>query len=156
MPSSLTSQAGGHPAGGSDPAARPAQLDPALCGAETILLVDDEASVRRTAERYFGRYGYGLVLADDGVEAIVRLEQDHARIALVVTDMVMPRMDARDLVYVIRHRWPGLPVLLSTGYDMGRLSSDDLELFDRFVPKPYTPDEMLRAIRQTLDRRVDS
>jgi len=124
-----------------------------LRGTETLLLVDDEPSVRRTGSRILTRFGYTVVAAEDGAAALELLEADAARVALVVTDMVMPRMDARELIHRIRARWPELPVLLSTGFDMGRLAPADLELFDRFVPKPYTPDEILRAVRQTLDRR---
>jgi CheY-like chemotaxis protein len=65
----------------------------------------------------------------------------------------MPNMDARDLIGIIRQRWPDLPVLLSTGYDAGRLGQDDLRLFTGLVPKPYTPEEMLRAVRKALDAR---
>jgi CheY-like chemotaxis protein len=72
---------------------------------------------------------------------------------VVVTDMVMPNMDARDLIGIIRRRWPYLPVLLSTGYDAGRLGQGDLALFTGLVPKPYTPEEMLRAVRKALDSR---
>jgi two-component system cell cycle sensor histidine kinase/response regulator CckA len=124
-----------------------------LGGTETVLLVDDEPSVRRTGGRILTRFGYTVLTAEDGVAAMALLETDAPRISLVITDMVMPRMDARELIHLIRARWPTMPVLLSTGYDMGRLAAGDLQLFDRFVPKPYTPDEILRAVRQTLDRR---
>lgn len=124
----------------------------ALRGAETILLVDDEPSVRRTGGRILERFGYTVLLAEDGEDALRVLAADGARVALVVTDMVMPRMDARDLIVHLRRLYPSLPVLLSTGYDMGRLGGGELQLFDRFVPKPYTPEELLTAIRQTLDQ----
>jgi two-component system, cell cycle sensor histidine kinase and response regulator CckA len=81
------------------------------------------------------------------------LERQRAGIDVVVTDMVMPNMDARDLIGIIRRRWPDLPVLLSTGYDAGRLAQGDLTLFAGLVPKPYTPEEMLRAVRKALDGR---
>ena len=125
----------------------------ALRGDETILLVDDEPSVRRTGGRILERFGYTVLLAEDGEDCLRVLEQDAHRIALIVTDMVMPRMDARDLIVHLRRQYPTLPVLLSTGYDMGRLGGGELQLFDRFVPKPYTPEEILTAIRETLDGR---
>lgn len=122
-----------------------------LRGSETLLLVDDEPMVRRTASRLLGRFGYTVLQAEDGTQAVRLLEAPAARVDLVITDMVMPRLDARDLILLIRRRWPLLPVLLSTGYDMGRLAPGELRLFDRFVPKPYTPREMLVAVRDTLD-----
>jgi len=125
----------------------------ALRGTETILLVDDEPSVRRTGGRILERFGYTVLLAEDGEDALRVLKAALDCVALVVTDMVMPRMDARDLIVHLRRLYPSLPVLLSTGYDMGRLGGGELQLFDRFVPKPYTPEEILSAIRQTLDVR---
>lgn len=138
------------PPSGASPDARAA-----LRGTERILLVDDEPSVRRTAGRILERFGYRVLVAEDGSDALRVLEAEGGRVDLVVTDMVMPRMDARDLIVVLRERYPGMPVLLSTGYDMGRLAGGELALFDRFVPKPYTPEEILTAIRQTLDRNAD-
>jgi CheY-like chemotaxis protein len=130
------------------------RADPAdLRGVETILLVDDEASIRRAGGRLFERFGYHVLTAENGQEAVACLEQQGSGIDMVVTDMVMPRMDARDLIGIIRRRWPALPVLLSTGYDAGRLGRDDLALFSGLVPKPYTSEEMLRAVRKALDGR---
>src|SRR5688572_22201241 len=119
-----------------------------LRGEETVLLVDDEPSIRRAGSRLLGRFGYRVVTAEDGRAAVACLEQSGARIDVVVTDMVMPNMDARDLIGIIRRRWPQLPVLLSTGYDAGLLGQGDLALFTGLVPKPYTPEEMLRAVRK--------
>ncbi|MEO8294210.1 MAG: PAS domain S-box protein [Gemmatimonadota bacterium] len=122
-----------------------------LRGSETVLLVDDESSIRRAGHRMLQRYGYRVIVAEDGEDALRRLEAEEGRIDLVVTDMVMPRMDARGLVGVMRSRWPSIPVVLSTGYDDGRLSEQEILNFDRLVPKPYTIEELLGAIRETLD-----
>jgi two-component system cell cycle sensor histidine kinase/response regulator CckA len=101
----------------------------------------------------FGRFGYRVLTAEDGRDAVACLERPGISIDVVVTDMVMPNMDARALIGVIRRRWPHLPVLLSTGYDTGRLEQGDLQLFTALVPKPYTPEEMLRAVRKAPDSR---
>jgi two-component system cell cycle sensor histidine kinase/response regulator CckA len=97
------------------------------------------------------RYGYRVIVAEDGEDALRRLDAEEGNVDLVVTDMVMPRMDARGLVGAIRGRWPEIPVLLSTGYDDGRLAEGEILNFDRLVPKPYTVEELLRAIREVLD-----
>lgn len=122
-------------------------------GYETVLLVDDEPSIRKAGSRLLGRYGYTVITAADGRDAVACLERQTERVDCVVTDMVMPNMDARDLIDVIRERWPGLPVLLSTGNDGGRLGPGDLALFSGLIPKPYTPAEMLHAVRRALDSR---
>ncbi|MGH7656682.1 MAG: ATP-binding protein, partial [Gemmatimonadales bacterium] len=121
-----------------------------LRGAETVLLVDDEPAIRRAGSRMLERYGYRVILAEDGEDALRRLEAE-PDIDLVITDMVMPRLDARGLIEAIRKRWPELPVLLSTGYDDNRLSPGISELFNGLVAKPYTPDEILGAVRGVLD-----
>lgn len=130
----------------------PSAFDDASPGraVRTVLLVDDEASVRRAAGRLLERAGYRVVVATDGAEAVDRLHELNGCVDVVVTDMVMPRMDARDLAAVIRTRWPGVPVVLSTGFDAGRLADDGLALFDGFAPKPYTPAELLTAVRESL------
>jgi len=137
---------------GPEPGARFA-ANPALAGRETVLLVDDEATILRAGTRIFSRYGYSVLTAEHGGEAMARLERGDPGVDLVVTDMVMPVMDARQLILAIRKRWPALPVLLSTGYDAGRIAREDLALFTGFVPKPYTAEEMLRAVRRALDPR---
>lgn len=125
-----------------------------LRGRETVLLVDDESAIRRAAARMLVRFGYRVLTAQDGREALGYLARQEGRIDLVVTDMVMPTMDARDLIVAVRARWPALPVLLSTGYDAGRLTQSEIAMFTGFVPKPYTPEEMLRAVRRALDARA--
>jgi two-component system cell cycle sensor histidine kinase/response regulator CckA len=127
--------------------------NPALVGRETVLLVDDEPTIRSAGARIFSRFGYQLMTAEHGGEAVALLEQADPAVDLVVTDMVMPVMDARQLILVVRRRWPALPVLLSTGYDATRIDQADLALFNGLVPKPYTAEEMLRAVRRALDRR---
>jgi PAS domain S-box-containing protein len=136
-----------------DAAQPPTAAEPG--GRETILLVDDEPSVRRAGDRMLRYYGYRVILAEDGQDALERLEQlerEAQTVDLVLTDLVMPRMDARELIGVVRHRWPELPVLLSTGYDPGRLGPGGMDDFDGFIAKPYAPDELLGAVRAVLDR----
>ena len=126
---------------------------PARGAVRTVLLVDDETSVRRAAGRLLERAGYRVITAADGAEAVEELDRGARSIDVVVTDMVMPRMDARDLVSVVRRRWPAIPVVLSTGFDAGRLGDGGDALFDGFVPKPYTPDELIAAVRESLEGR---
>ncbi len=122
-----------------------------LHGRGTVLLVDDETAIRRAGRRMLERYGYRVLLAEDGEAALRELHGANGAVDLVLTDLVMPRMDALGLVEVIRREWPGLPVVLSTGYDDGRLGPGQVELFSAFVSKPYTPNEMLQTVREVLD-----
>ena len=136
------------------PAAALDDLSPGPAAARTVLLVDDESSVRRSAGRLLERAGYRVITAEDGADALDRVEQLAGGVDVVVTDMIMPRMDARELALVLRRRWPEIPVVLSTGFAAGRLDDGGTALFDRFVPKPYTPDELVSAVRASLEGRA--
>ncbi|MGE3526657.1 MAG: PAS domain S-box protein, partial [Gemmatimonadales bacterium] len=122
-----------------------------LNGAETILLVDDEPAIRRAGARMLERFGYQVILAEDGEDAILKLETAGA-VDIVVTDMIMPRCDALGLVQVLHRRWPELPVVLSTGFHDGRLTEVEMNLFQAMVPKPYTPQELIAVVREVLGR----
>ncbi|MCC6387266.1 MAG: PAS domain S-box protein [Dehalococcoidia bacterium] len=124
----------------------------ALDGRETILLAEDEESIRRLAVRGLVRHGYRVLTAADGEEAW-RTYLDHpGEIDLVVTDLVMPHTDGRELVERIRARQPGLNVIYSSGY-AGDVVARHGELPSNvaFLQKPYTIDILLRRIRETLD-----
>lgn len=125
-------------------------------GGETLLVVEDEEALRSSLVRLLRRLGYRVVEARDGEEALRAWEDDGDRIDLLYTDMVMPgAVGGLELAERLRRRRPGLPVILASGYSP--------ELWERggaavsgavFLPKPASPAEMARVIRETLDRWV--
>lgn len=123
-----------------------------LDGRETILLAEDEESIRRLAVRGLVRHGYRVLTAADGEEAWRTFLAHPGEIDLVVTDLVMPHTDGRELVERIRARQPGLNVIYSSGY-AGDVVARHGELPSNvaFLQKPYTIDVLLRRIRETLD-----
>ncbi|MBP9146949.1 MAG: PAS domain S-box protein [Thermoanaerobaculia bacterium] len=121
-------------------------------GKETVLLVEDEAGVRRVARLALERQGYTVHVAASGREALGIAEQQGDAIDLLLTDLVMPEMSGRELADILRARRPGLAVLLMSGYvedDFVRhgVVTDEVA----FLHKPFSLDELARAVRKVLD-----
>ena len=122
-------------------------------GGETILLVDDEEALRSAARRALVRAGYRVIPAVDGSDAL-RLYMEHTGtpFALVVTDVVMPGLGGRELVGRLKVMSPNLRVLFVSGYtEEGVRKQGVLQPGTEFLEKPFTPDKLLRKIREVLD-----
>ena len=138
-------------------AAAPAEqaAQPAAGGSETILLVEDEDSVRRLARRILHHRGYRVLESRDGKEALELATHHPGKIDLVLTDVIMPEMSGRGLVERLRAVRPTAAVVYMSGY-----TADDVVrrgLFEpgsKFVQKPFIPDELLNVIREMLDEHA--
>jgi CheY-like chemotaxis protein len=123
-------------------------------GDETILLVEDEAAVRRLAISALEGLGYAVLGASDGVDAIRVAREHRGRIDLLVTDVVMPRMGGAAVAQHLARRRPELRVLFTSGYTGDALArSDVMETGWSFLAKPYTPTVLARRVREVLDAR---
>jgi len=125
-----------------------------LNGTEMLLLVEDEDSVRTLSERTLSRLGYTVLTAHLPEEAIRLSEQYADRIALLITDVVMPEMNGHTLAEKLRTRLPNLPVLYISGY-----TGSEILPHDSFTPeapilyKPYDQQALARKVREILDAR---
>jgi two-component system, cell cycle sensor histidine kinase and response regulator CckA len=123
-------------------------------GDETILLVEDDAHVRATTQRILVEFGYVVHTAEHGEDALRVLERIPAP-DLVVTDVVMPRVDGLALVQRLRATMPDLPVVFVSGYNEHADAMDITAMGQaRYVSKPFTPLDLLLAMRALLDARV--
>jgi two-component system cell cycle sensor histidine kinase/response regulator CckA len=121
-------------------------------GSETLLLVEDEAAVRASARRLLERYGYTILEARHGADALRIFEANEARIDLVLTDIVMPEMGGRELVERLRAYRPGLKVLFMSGYTEQAITADGvMPPGTGFLEKPFTIDGLMRRLREVLD-----
>jgi two-component system cell cycle sensor histidine kinase/response regulator CckA len=120
-----------------------------LWGTGTILLVEDEATVRAVAERALTRHGYTVLLAENGEAAIEILDREK-RVDLMISDVVMPTMDGPTAAREARLRQPDLPILFISGYAEEQLrQSIDLERV-AFLAKPFSVQKLAEATRDAL------
>lgn len=119
---------------------------------ELILVVDDEESIRNVARSTLQRFGYSVLLAQHGAEAIAIYAQQKGSIAVVLTDMAMPIMDGPSLIRALKSIDPKVRIIGSSGLTSNAGDSKGAGLgLEYFIPKPYTAEAMLRAIRSILD-----
>jgi CheY-like chemotaxis protein len=136
-------------------AAQPAAIESSLLlrGAETVLLAEDEPAVRAMASRILRAYGYHVLEAADG-EAALDLAQTYgqAPINLLLTDVVMPRMNGRLLAEQLLRLYPAIKVLYTSGYtDDASVHFGWQELGIDFIQKPFSPMALARKVRNVLD-----
>jgi two-component system, cell cycle sensor histidine kinase and response regulator CckA len=136
--------------------ATPAVAAETAAGAETVLLVEDEAAVRIPSRAFLKANGYRVLDAANGEEALRLLEaQDGRPIHLLVTDVVMPRMKGQELAERFLARRPGTPVLFTSGYTHNSFGEEGTLVPGAFfLQKPFAPEELARRVREILDRGV--
>jgi CheY-like chemotaxis protein len=123
---------------------------PTLRGTETILLVEDDDGVRAIARTILRRNGYSILEAGTPEQAI-SLCAKHSEIRLIVTDVIMPKMSGPELSRHLRRHRPGARVLFMSGYTDDSLTRYPLEAGEAFLQKPFTPDSLLRKVREVLE-----
>ncbi len=124
-------------------------------GRETLLLVEDEASVRELARAMLGRLGYLVLQASDGAEALRLAEEHDGRIDLLMTDVVMPGMNGRELAERLQAVHPEMKVLLTSGYTEDVIVHHGvLDGNLSFISKPYSLHSLSAKIREILGRQA--
>lgn len=136
-----------------EPAAAPERTRPAssVVSRPTVLVVDDEPTVRRVVRRVLEAAGHRVLVAEDGIEALRIWAGHRDEIRAVLLDLTMPRMDGRETFAALRAQCPDLPIVLTSGYT----ASEAVAGFDEgraiaFLQKPFTSREVIAAIEIAL------
>jgi two-component system cell cycle sensor histidine kinase/response regulator CckA len=123
-----------------------------VAGTETILVVEDNASLRELTRKILQRQGYTVLLSGNGEEAMRICDEHDGTIALALTDVVMPGVSGRELANHLQHRRPDMRILYMSGYtDDAILHLGVLNAGVPLLEKPFTPGALVAKIRDVLD-----
>ena len=121
-------------------------------GCETLLLVEDEASVRQAARQFLTRSGYTVLEATDGEDAIRASREHGGPIQLMITDVVMPRMSGPILAEQLADDRPEMKVLFVSGYaERTVLQHGKIDVTKSFLQKPFSLKTLARKVREVLE-----
>ncbi|MGI8818999.1 MAG: response regulator [Gemmatimonadales bacterium] len=118
-----------------------------------VLVVDDETAVRRFAARVLEREGYVVVEACDGIEALELLSKDAVAVEVVVSDIIMPRLNGVELVQTLATSYPDLPVILMSGHASSALAELGIAAPCAILPKPFPSERLLEEVRRCSGQR---
>jgi PAS domain S-box-containing protein len=134
------------------PVEAPAPVTAAARGSESILVVEDEPSIRKVVLRVLQGAGYRVVLAPDGAAVRTLGDEQVAGLRLLLTDIIMPGLSGVEVAQEVRLRHPGLPVLYMSGYAQDAFEGNSaVEAGAQVLPKPFTPAVLLSRVRALLD-----
>lgn len=138
---------------GQDQPAEAGDQAPPPTGTETILFAEDDSDVRTLVESILSSYGYKVIIAKDGAEAVEKFKSHRNEISLILMDMIMPKLNGKEAYDEICNIQPGVKIVYSSGYTAEfiqnrGISEDDIEL----VMKPVQTVELITKIREVLDR----
>ncbi len=129
-----------------------AVLPPVVGGTETILFAEDETAVRELSRNILEEYGYTVILASDGAEALKQFKQATVTVDVLVLDVMMPKSTGKQAYDAINELMPGIKVLFISGYTADIIAKKGvLQQGTAFISKPYSPHGLLRKIREVLD-----
>jgi CheY-like chemotaxis protein len=125
-------------------------------GPETILLVEDEAFVRKATAEVLESAGYRLVIAGSAVEALAAYRRCSWPLDLLLCDIVMPGMNGRELATELENFYPRARILLMSGYAEQLAWCGSSASGEQFMAKPFSIPTLLSRVREVLDKGVDS
>ncbi len=124
---------------------------------EFILVVEDEASISKVTSSTLEIYGYKVLTADDGAQAVALYAQNKDKISVVLMDMMMPVMDGQASIKAIRRINPGARIIATSGLSekdkLMKATGTDIKAF---LPKPYTAEQLLKTIHEAIPRYKDA
>ncbi|MBI5198969.1 MAG: PAS domain S-box protein, partial [Nitrospirae bacterium] len=127
--------------------------DYSMAGQEKILVIDDESDVLNFVKEVLDAQGYSVIVTDNPIYALDIFKQIHDSIDLVITDIIMPLVNGRELIKHFKMIKPEVKVIGISGYDAGKIGKKDRDI-DAFIRKPFESIYLLSTIRRVLDSEV--
>lgn len=122
-------------------------------GSETILVVDDDLSVRESLKRAMEDFGYRILLAKDGEEGLMMFKENFGRVNVVLLDMIMPKMPGRELFRQMLSIDPDVKVIISSGHDENHFQDPVMKSAKKYLKKPFDITFLEKTIREILDHQ---
>ncbi len=123
-------------------------------GTETILLVEDENSLRQATKSMLQEFGYKVVEAENGNDAVTKFSEQHQHIDLVLMDVIMPQKSGKDAYQAMKKIHPDVKIIFMSGHTGDILTSKKIaEEGLHFISKPVSPRELFEKIREELDKK---
>jgi DNA-binding NtrC family response regulator len=122
-------------------------------GRETLLIVDDEEDVLESMKEALETQGYKVFATSDSSVALDVYRKIYRETALIITDIVMPRMDGMELIHEIKKIAPGVKILALSGYTKYIAEMDQIKDIDGFLQKPFESYYLLSVVRRILDTK---
>jgi len=124
-----------------------------LGGTETVLVAEDDAAVRDLTTSVLKDFGYQVIEAGDGEEAVAKFREHKGKIDLLLLDVIMPRMNGKIACDEIRKMDPGIKSLFTSGYTSNTIHKEGIiEGEVNFILKPISPKDLLNKVREVLDK----
>ena len=120
---------------------------------ERILVVDDEPGIREIIARILVDEGYFVHQAGDGLEALELIKGGDVAMDVVVSDIVMPRLNGVELVQELSRSHPGLPIILISGFGTEELTRRGIAAPCAVLPKPFPPERLIAEVRRCIAER---
>jgi CheY-like chemotaxis protein len=144
-----------------DPAHRAEGADPGFPShlprgrGELVLVIDDEPSIREITQQTLEAFGYCVITAGDGAEAVTLYAKQAQDVALVLTDMMMPIMDGAATIHVLKCINPNVAIIAASGLELTENIAKALEAgVHDFLQKPYTAQTLIQRVRKVIDGHV--
>lgn len=127
------------------------EIVPGVRGSATILVTEDHPDVRRFTVSALRSYGYRVIEADNSEHVLGLINRERGRVDLIVSDVVMPDLGGREMVTMVRNRWPHVKVLFMSGFSEDAvLLHGVLERDSAFIEKPFTPGQLAAKVQELL------
>ena len=128
---------------------------PPMGNGETVLVVDDEPEILKVTEAVLVRFGYRVVFASNGVEALAKYQANSGAIAVVLTDLMMPVMDGVQLARALKESYPGVRIVATSGHGEEAHRTELLPLgIESFLKKPFSATQLLKTLRDAIRERA--